>query len=77
MNNDEANRLGEMLQIPVITNAPNTAPIGKFTLSMYPDYEVVNNATVQSLKLWNIDPAALIYDGEYNKMQGEKWRLYI
>ena len=61
--NDEASRLGEMLKIPVITSTPNTGPIGKFTTSMYPDYELTNRVMVDSLKYWKINPVALLYDG--------------
>ena len=60
--NDEASRLGEMLKIPVITSSPNTGPIGKFTTSMYPDYELTNRVMVDSLKHWKINPVALLYD---------------
>jgi hypothetical protein len=63
--NDEASRLGEMLKIPVITSSPNTAPIGKFTVSMYPDYELANRVMVDSLKYWKISPVALLYDSKY------------
>lgn len=60
---EDASKLGEMLLIPVITSSPNIAPIGTFTVSMYPDYELVNRVMVDSLKYWNIDPVALMYDG--------------
>jgi hypothetical protein len=62
--NDEASKLGEMLQIPVITSSPNTAPNGKFTVSMYPDYELANRVMVDSLKYWEINPVALLYDSK-------------
>ncbi|CAB3985655.1 glutamate receptor 2-like isoform X1 [Paramuricea clavata] len=60
--NDKTSKLGEMLQIPVITSSPNAAPNGKFTVSMYPDYELANRVMVDSLKYWKINPVALLYD---------------
>jgi hypothetical protein len=53
-----------MLKIPVITSSPNTGPIGEFTTSMYPDYELMNRVMVDSLKYWKINPVALLYDGK-------------
>ena len=71
--NEDAGKLGEMLFIPVITSSPNTAPIRRFTVSMYPDYELVNRVMVDSLKYWKMDPVALMYDG---KLFGMQWVLY-
>ena len=62
--NEDAGKLGEMLFIPVITSSPNTAPIRRFTVSMYPDYQLVNRVMVDSLKYWKMDPVALMYDGK-------------
>ncbi|XP_028402601.1 glutamate receptor 2-like [Dendronephthya gigantea] len=60
--NEVASRLGEMLATPVITSSPNIAPVGKFTVSMYPNYELANKVMVDSLKYWEINPVALLYD---------------
>ena len=68
LNNKYANELGETLHLPVVTSAPNVAPLGKFTISMYPDYELVNNITVAALERWNIDPVALLYDGRWEDL---------
>ena len=62
--NAEAGKIGEMLEIPVLTSSPNTAQIGKFTISLYPDYELINRVLLDSLEYWKIDPIALMYEGK-------------
>ena len=69
MNNEEVEEFGEMLQIPVITNAPNVGPVGPYTVSMYPDYEFVNDITMQALKSWDIKKVALVYDGKKQQVE--------